>query len=361
MELESYAARISNLEEDMANLQEKMLELEQQQLMVIQAQAADPHSNMYYKKTPPVLPLPSTTAYELTPPPSNFGRASHDGSAASSWLRNGSSDIESTSSSRSTSPYLDHPTPTALPHHHNSQSDTPSLTSTSSPRQSQDSAASYFSPTAKVYKMFVDTKSDLDSLQSALDKLRADAPMKLQSNVRIAASTTSSQSPPLGSNASDIEDPFLSRATTKAQPPSSHCVFVTESIPYTASDRRRSYHHLQHQHPASRSFQHVSSSTSHYHEALSAANTPNRSKSCRQQRRSSAVTGTASKARHVLGVGAQAIDASSPERSNLSGQQQKRSSAVIGTATKARSVLGAQAIEVGVLPVRESSRRGGGW
>lgn len=364
MELESYAARISNLEEDMANLQEKMLELEQQQLMVIQAQAADPDSAMYYKKSPPVLPQSSTkmTAYELTPPPSNFGRAgSNDDSAASSWLHDGSSDIDTTPSSRSTSPSPEHSTPTALSHHHDqpTQSDTPSLTSTSSPRQSQDSSASYFSPTAKVYKMFVDTKSDMDSLQLALDKLRADSPMKLQplqtSNIRIIASTSSLKSPPLGSNLSDDEDPFISATKAQQQPLTSDCVFAS-------TDRRRSYHRhstIQFQNPASRSYQHVSSTTSHYHDALSAANTPDRSKSCRQQRRSSAVLGTATKARHVLG--AQTFDSSENERSSNSFRQQKRSSAVIGTATKARQVLGAQAIGVGVLPVRGSSKKKDGW
>jgi len=361
MELESYAARIFNLEEDMANLQEKMLELEQQQLMVIQAQAADPDSCMYYKKTPSLHVPQSSTAYELTPPPSNFGRADKDESAASSWLYDGSSDIDTTPSSRPTSPSPEHLTPTALSHrHHSDQSDTPSLTSTSSPRQSQDSSASYFSPTAKVYKMFVDTKSDLDSLQLALDKLRADSPMRLQplqtSKVRIVASTSSSlKSPPLESSSisDDDQDPFIS--TTKPQPPTSECVF-------TATDRRRSYHrhsNIQFLNPASRSYQHISSTTSHYHDVLSAANTPYRSKSCRQQKRSSAVIGTATKARHVLG--AQAFDPSENERSSNSFRQQKRSSAIIGTATKARQVLGAQAIEVGVLPVRGSSKKKSGW
>jgi len=359
MELESYAARIFNLEEDMANLQEKMLELEQQQLMVIQAQAADPDSAMYYKKRPSLLVPQPSIAYELTPPPSNFGRADKNESAALSWLHDGSSDIDTTPSSRSTSPSPEHLTPTALSHRvHATQSDTPSLTSTSSPRQSQDSSASYFSPTAKVYKMFVDTKSDMDSLRLALDKLRADSPMKLQplqtSNVRIVRASTSSSlnSPPLGSSSiSEDEDPFISAAIP--QPPTSDCVFAS-------TDRRRSYHrhsNVQFQNPASRSYQHISSTTSHYHDALSAANTPDRSKSCRQQRRSSAVVGTAMKARHVLG--AQAFDPNENERSSNSFRQQKRS--IIGTATKARQVLGAQAIEVGVLPVRGSSKKKSGW
>lgn len=358
MELDSYAARLMNLEDDMANLQEKMLELEQQQSLIMQAQAADPESNMYYKKTPSVLPQTLSNAYEITPPASNAGRTSNDDSAASTRRYGNSSDVDSAISSRSTSPSREHLTPIAIPLH---RSDTPSLTTTSSPRQSHDSDASYFSPTAKVYRMFVDTKSDIDSLRLALDKLRADSPTKLPplqtSTLRNQSLTPSNLKSPLH-DSTTFQDPFISSVKVQ-QPEYTPCVFPTTASTTTSPsiDRRRSYHRQSTmQHPASRSYQHVSS-TSSYHDALSATTSPGRSQSCRQQKRSSAVVGTATKARHVLG--AQAIDSgmNSPERpSPLS---QKRSSAVIGTATKARHVLGAQAIEVGELPVRGSSKEGG--
>jgi len=185
MEMESVTARVQMLEDDMLDLQGRMLELEQ----LIKEQrntSAIPQPSRIV--TNPKA-YPSHTATSTVSSPLEH-RSSQDDSTTSTWPRQSSSDVASIASSRSSTDDLMDSTIT-LQHpkhdpnqHHLSQAQ-------------PDYAAS-----PKLYKMFIESKTDMDSLQSAITKLRADAASSLRlSGSNSAASSrrsTSKGSPSLG-------------------------------------------------------------------------------------------------------------------------------------------------------------------
>ena len=185
MEMESVTARIQMLEDDMLDLQGRMLELEQlikeqrNTATITQPSRIVTNPNSY----------PSHTATSTVSSPVEH-RSSQDDSTTSTWPRESSSDVASIASSRSsTDDFMDSTITLQHPKHDTNQ-------------HHLNQAQPDYAASPKLYKMFIESKTDMDSLQSAITKLRADAASSLRlSGSNSAASSrrsTSKGSPSLG-------------------------------------------------------------------------------------------------------------------------------------------------------------------
>jgi len=289
MEMESVTARMQMLEDDMLDLQARMLDLEQ--LIKEQRNTAAIINQPSRIVTNPKAYPPHTTASTVSSPLEH--RSSQDDSTTSTWPRESSSDVASIASSRSsTDDFMDstitlqHPKHDPNQHHLN--------------QAQPDYAAS-----PKLYKMFIESKTDMDSLQSAITKLRADA----ASSLRLSGSNSAASS---RRSVAEEEDPFVLTS------PSSTSKYSAHSAP-SAPPR------------ASNTF--TPTSASSHETRRSEAATLRRPTTSHDTRRrdSESYQDTMSPSTK-----------STPQRAATT----KRSSAIFGTAMKARQVLGGQAVEV---------------
>jgi hypothetical protein len=302
MEFEGCLARVAVLEEDMEDLKEKLLELEilmKSQQIVQREDISTVQVASMYDHQPP-----------QSTPPSHLGRDSHEESVASTWQGDASSDIDTAPTSRSSSPDLVDTTLTSV---HKDDALRPTS------RLSQNSTTDY-SPSAKVYKMFVRTKDDMQSLQRAVQQLKSDATSSRAPTPEFMTirRTSSLYSPPSSSKHNiSSDDPFTSSDSPDQISPTTFNTFASTPGKFCFGDDPSA---LKSSAPAD-----LRRHSQTYHRALAEV-----------KRSTSQRTGTSET------------------------QTSKRSSAVIGTAQKARQVLGAQAIEIDAVPVRKSSR-GGIW
>jgi len=287
MEVESVTARVQMLEDDMLELQARILDLEQ--LINEQRNAAS-----FVKQPSHIVTnskhYPAHTAASRTASSPVEHRTSQDDSTTSTWPGASSSDVASIASSRSSTDdfmtstiTLQHPKHDTSQHHLN--------------QAQPDYAAS-----PKLYKMFIESKTDMDSLQYAITKLRANAASSLRLSGRNAAASSRRSmaeeedeedesfvltSPSTTSNRSARASGTFSRTST-----SSHQMRMEEVAtlrrPTTSDDTRRR-----------------DSETDHDARFSSAKSTPQRTAT---QKRSSAFFGTAMKVRQALGGQAVEID-----------------------------------------------------
>lgn len=283
MEMESWTARFTELEEIMSVFQEKMLELEQ----IMLSQRA--HTGLRLGPADCSSMIKHSQVVEPTPPPSHLDHTSNDDLSAS-WLREDSSEAESMPAT---------PDLTVSDSFSTIKPSTKSDMQINPIRPISAEPEELYLPTAKVYKMFVESQDDIESLQQALNALRADAPpgMRLPSTPSLQPKDTA-----------EDEDPFIQ--SVKAQSPSSSCAFTSYA-------------------------------SSHHHSAS-------------QDRRSSAHS---NKYNSYLDSQSDSSDAESSVRN--SPKARKRSLAVVGTARKAMQVLGAQQVDIDAHPPRTSSRANG--
>jgi len=276
MEVESVTARVQMLEDDMLDLQARMLDLEE--LIKEQRNAAITTQPSRIVTNPKAYTSHTAASRAASSPIEH--RTSQDNSTTSTWPRESSSDVASIASSRSsTDDFMDSTITLQHPKHD------PNL------NQAQpDYAAS-----PKLYKMFIESKTDMDSLQSAITKLRADA----ASSLRLSGSNSAASS--RRSMAEEAEDdPFVltSPSTTSNYSARAPDTFSPTSTSTSSNQKRREEAATLRRPTTSHDTRRRDSETHQDMMDSSAKSTPQRSAT---QKRSSAIFGTAMKARQVLG------------------------------------------------------------
>jgi len=301
MEMESVTARVQMLEDDMLDLQARMLDLEQ--LIKDQRDTAPIIKSSSRIVTSPKPYTPHTATSRTASSPIEH-RSSQDDSTTSTWPRESSSDVASIASSRSsTDDFLDSTITLQHPKHDANQ-------------HQLNQAQPDYTASPKLYKMFIESKTDMDSLQSAITKLRADA----ASSIHLSGSNSAASS---RRSMADEDDPFV---LTSPSITSKHSAPSRTSSTFSPTSQSTSTPTSSHQTRREEAATLRRPTTSHdtrrrdsetYHDTMfpSTKSTPQRSAT---QKRSSAIFGTAMKARQVLGGQAVEVEKGSKRKEGSS-------------------------------------------